>query len=188
VSASETRSQLPDLWWLVPLLGLVTFGVGLFFVIEPHETLKVFTVIIGILLILDGVIALIGAIAGVTESRGVLAFVGVLTLVVGLVLIKHPFQSLIVLALIVGIWLVVWGAVRFVSAFSMIGTKWPTIVGALIDLAFGILILSWPELGLSTFAVIVGIVMMLRGLLLMYAGWALRRMGKDGGPYTPAIA
>lgn len=188
VSTPDTRPQLPDLWWLVPLLGIVTFGVGLFFVIEPHETLKVFTVIVGILLILDGAIAILGAIVGVTESRGTLAFVGVLSLVAGLVLVKHPFQSLVILALIVGIWLVLAGAVRLVSAFSMIGSKAPTIIGSLVDLAAGIVILSWPELGLSTFAVIVGIVMMVRGLLLLFAGWALHRMGSGGGPYTPAPA
>lgn len=184
---TDSRSNLPDLWWLVPLLGIVTFGVGLFFVIEPHETLKVFTVIIGILLLIDGLIAILGAIVGVTESRGMLAIVGILSLVAGLVLIKHPFQSLVILALVVGVWLVIAGAVRLVSAFYIIGSRAPTIIAAIIDLAAGIVILSWPELGLATFAVIVGIVLMLRGVLLMFAGWAVHRAGSDG-PFTPAVA
>ncbi|HMD56546.1 MAG TPA: DUF308 domain-containing protein [Solirubrobacteraceae bacterium] len=171
----DNRPDTLDLWWMVPLLGIVTFGVGLFFVISPHETLKVFTVILGILLLIDGVVLIIGAIAGATQSRGTLAIVGILSVIAGLVLVKHPFNSLIVLALIVGIWLVIAGIVRFVSVFSMVGTRWPTVLGALIDLAAGIVILSWPQLGLTTFAVIVGIVMMLRGLLLIYAGWVLHK-------------
>jgi uncharacterized membrane protein HdeD (DUF308 family) len=190
---ASTRETWPDpisLWWLAVLLGVVTFGVGLFFVIEPHETLKVFTVILGILLLIDGAIAIIGAIMGATDSRAVLAIVGVVSLVAGLVLVKHPFNSLIVVALIIGIWLVIVGAIRFVSAFSMIGSKAPTIVVSLIELAVGILILSWPELGLSTFAVIVGIMLMVRGVLLIGVGWVLHGAGRgtSEGPITPAVA
>jgi uncharacterized membrane protein HdeD (DUF308 family) len=187
------RDNFPDsvgLWWLAVLLGVVTFGVGLFFVISPHETLKVFTVILGILLLIDGVIAILGAITGATESRGVLAIVGVVSFIAGLVLVKHPFNSLIVLALIIGIWLVIVGVIRFVSAFSMIGSKGPTIVVSLIELAAGILILSWPELGLSTFAVIVGIMMMVRGVLLVGVGWVLHSAGRGAseGDVTAAVA
>jgi uncharacterized membrane protein HdeD (DUF308 family) len=188
-SARNSGSELLNLWWLGMLVGAATFGVGLFLVISPHETLTVLTVIAGILLLVDGTFAIIGAIVGATENRGFLAMVGVLSVIAGLVLVKKPFHALVALTLIVGIWFVVAGTVRFVLAFSMQGSKAATICAAVIELIAGIVILSWPELGLATFAVIVGIVMMLRGLLLIYAGWLLHRLGSEAqDPPSPAVA
>jgi uncharacterized membrane protein HdeD (DUF308 family) len=188
MSTAEGTPDASVLWWISALVGLGTFGVGLFLVISPHETLKVLAVILGVLLLVDGAFAVLGAIVGASENRGLLAIVGVLSVIAGLVLVKKPFHTLVVLALIVGVWFVVAGVVRLVAAFSMIGSKAPTIFAALVDLVAGVVILSWPELGLGTFAVIVGIVMLLRGILLMYAGWLLRKLDESEDPLSPALA
>jgi uncharacterized membrane protein HdeD (DUF308 family) len=190
MSTPDNASELRILPWLGAIVGLATFGVGLFLIISPHETLKVLTVIAGILLLVDGAFAILGAILGGSENRGFLAIVGVLSLIAGLVLVKKPFDTLVVLTLIVGIWFVVAGVVRLVAAFAMIGSKAASIFTALVELVAGVLILSWPEIGLATFAVIVGIVMVLRGLLLMYAGWLLHKVQDSEGhePLAPAVA
>ena len=67
---------------------------GVFFVVSPHETLSTFTVIAGIFLLFDGVLALLGSIFGKGEGRGLLALIGVLSAIAGLVLIKKPFDTL----------------------------------------------------------------------------------------------
>ena len=41
------------------------------------------------------------------------------------------------------------------------------------------MILAWPDLGLATLAVIIGIVLILRGTLFMLAGWQLRVLDRD---------
>ncbi len=189
----STRESSPDpvsLWWVILLFGVATFAVGLFFVISPHETLKVFTVVAGIFLLVDGVLAVIGAIVGVSDSRGLLAMLGVLSAIAGLVLIKKPFNTLVVFTLIVGVWFVVAGGVRLISAFALEGGRAAYILGGIVDLIAGIVILSWPELGLATFAVIVGIVLMLRGILFVYAGWLLHSLhdGGSGEPRATALA
>ena len=69
------------------------------------------------------------------------------------------------------------------------GGRVGTLLVALIDVIAGIVILSWPDLGLSTLGVIIGIVLVLRGLLIAYAGWllvALERADRDPG--GPALA
>ena len=51
------------------LFGVVTLGVGVFFVVSPHETLSTFTVIAGIFLLVDGVLAIFASIfAGATAA------------------------------------------------------------------------------------------------------------------------
>ena len=87
MSNSERASDATVLSWFLIVVGVVTLGVGVFFVASPHETLKVFTVIGGILLLIDGLLAIIAALVGVSESRGLLAMVGVLSVIAGVVLI-----------------------------------------------------------------------------------------------------
>jgi len=189
VSSSESASDARVLSWFLIVVGLLTLAVGVFFVASPHETLKVFTVIGGILLLVDGLLAIIGALVGESESRGLLAMVGVLSVIAGVVLIKKPFQTLLVLVVILGIWLVVVGIARFVSAFSRREGRGINIFVAIVDVIAGIVILSWPKPSLATLAVIFGIVLIVRGALFAYAGWAVRKLSRDAGSgsVTPAI-
>jgi uncharacterized membrane protein HdeD (DUF308 family) len=167
------------LWWLFVLVGVVMLGVGIFFVVSPHETLKTFTVIAGILLLVDGVLAVIRSIFAELENRGLLALTGVISAVAGLVLIKHPFGSLVVLAIILGVWFVVVGGVRFVAALASREGRGPSIAIALLDIIVGIVILVWPEIGLATLAIIVGIGLIIHGALLTWAGFQLRALPSE---------
>jgi len=177
---AEEQRELTSLWWLILLVGLVAIGVGIFFVVSPHETLTTFAVIAGIFLLVDGVIAIAASIFGHGEGRGLLAVIGVLSAIAGLVLIKHPFGTLGVFALIFGIWLVVAGVVRFVVAIGSPDGRGANIAIAVIDVIAGIVILAWPDLGLATLAVIIGIVLIIRGIFFVVAGWEVRKLGKAG--------
>jgi uncharacterized membrane protein HdeD (DUF308 family) len=180
-------------WYSLLIFGLLTFAVGVFFIADPHETLKVFTVIFGIFLLVDGVLAMLGAVFGHSDARGVLAVVGVLSVLAGLVLIEKPFAALHIFVIIIGIWFVVAAVARFVYAFTLPGARGGQILLAVLDAAAGILILAWPDIGLSTLGVIIGIVLVLRGVLFTFAGWAALQLerspaGPAGGPGTPLPA
>jgi len=189
MNSSERAPDPTVLSWFLIGVGVLTLAVGVFFVASPDETLKVFTVLGGILLLVDGLLAIIGALVGVSESRGLLAMVGVLSLIAGLVLIKKPFQTLLVLVVILGVWLVVAGIATFVSAFSRREGRGANILVAIVDVIAGIVILSWPKPSLATLAVIFGIVLIIRGALFVYAGWLARKLSRDAGSgsATPAF-
>jgi uncharacterized membrane protein HdeD (DUF308 family) len=183
-NAADNLRPIASLWWLPALFGVVTFGVGVFFVVSPHETLSTFTVIAGIFLLFDGVLAIFGSIFGKGDGRGLLALIGVLSAIAGLVLIKKPFDTLVVFTLIVGVWFVAAGIVRFVVALASPEARGGNIVTAILDLIAGVVILSWPDLGLATLAVIIGISLILRGLFFIFSGWQLRKL--DALPASPA--
>ena len=189
-NVGDELRPITSLWWLPALFGVVTCGVGVFFVVSPHETLSTFTVIAGIFLLVDGVLALFGSIFGEGEGRGLLALIGVLSAIAGLVLIKKPFDTLVVFTLIIGVWFVVAGIVRFVAALGSRDGRGGNIVTAILDVIAGIVILSWPDLGLSTLAVIIGIVLIARGALFIVAGWQLHKQSGElhDGPIAPAPA
>ena len=189
-NAPDNLRPIESLWWLPVLFGVITFGLGVFFVVSPHETLSTFTVIAGIFLLVDGVLAIFGSIFAKGDGRGLLALIGVLSAIAGLVLIKKPFDTLVAFTLIIGVWFVVAGIVRFVVALGTPEGRGGNIVTAIFDLIAGIVILSWPDLGLSTVAVIIGIVLILRGALFIVAGWQLHKLSGDlhGGPIAHAPA
>ena len=177
--ADEELQGLSSLWWMVMLFGVAVLGVGVFFVASPHETLGTFTVIAGILLLVDGVVAIVASIFRRGEGRGMLALIGVLSAVAGLVLIKKPFDTLLVFVLIFGVWLIVAGVVRFVAAFGEPDGRAGNIAIAIFDFVAGIVILSVPGPSLATLAVIIGIVLIVRGALLIGVGWELHGLGRE---------
>ncbi len=75
---------------------------------------------IGIAFIFRGVATSVSAISDPDlPGRGWQIFIGVISLLAGIVMIGSPFESLAILTLIVGIWLVVIGAFEIVSSFGI---------------------------------------------------------------------
>ena len=175
----EQQSALARLWWLAMLFGAAVFCVGIFFVVSPHETLTTFTMIAGIFLLVDGVLAIGTSIFARGEGRGILALIGALSAIAGLVLIKKPFGTLVVFVLVLGVWFIVAGVVRLVAAFGEPEGRATNIAVAILDIVAGIVILSWPGIGLTTLAVIIGIALVVRGALFFMAGWEMRRLGHE---------
>ncbi len=135
--------------------------------------------IIGIFLLVDGVIEIIASIFGKGEGRGLVAVLGVLSIIAGLILVKHPFHALAALVIIVGIWFVVSGVVRFIAAFGDSEGRGTNIAVGILDVVAGAVVLIWPDLSLKTLAVIAGIIFIFRGVAFIYGGWELRKLPKD---------
>ncbi len=188
MTAPQGLRPVTRLWWLLMLFGVVTLGVGVFFVVSPHETLTTFARIAGIFLLVDGLLAIFSSVFGQGESRCLQALIGVLSAIAGLVLIKKPFDALVVFTLIIGVWFVVAGIVRFVTALALPEGRGGNVFIAIFDLVAGTVILAWPDLGLSTLAVIIGIVLILRGMLFMYASWQLHVLDRSAGSGPDALA
>jgi uncharacterized membrane protein HdeD (DUF308 family) len=75
---------------------------------------------IGIGFIFRGVTAVALAVGehGV-PGRGWAIFFGVISVIAGVVVLAYPFDSIVTLALVVGVWLVILGVVEMISGFGM---------------------------------------------------------------------
>ena len=161
-------------WWIPVVAGVVTVGVGTVVLIKPSESIKVLAVISGIYLLLDSAIAFVAAIGRETEGRELAAVHGVFSLLVGLVLIRHPIKGVTAIALMIGLWLVVVGAIRLVAAFRAEHDRGWRIIVALVQLIAGIVIVSDPNIGFNTLALITGISLIVQGCTMIVLGWAGR--------------
>jgi uncharacterized membrane protein HdeD (DUF308 family) len=85
-----------------------------------YNSILLLAIWIGVGFIFRGVATSISAVSDPTlPGRGWEIFLGVISLLAGIVMLASPFASLAVLALVVGIWLVVIGVFEIVSAFGI---------------------------------------------------------------------
>jgi uncharacterized membrane protein HdeD (DUF308 family) len=111
-------------------LGVVTAATGVVVLVWPEATLQVIAVVFGIFAVADGVLRLVSALVADDRSGGwrmLLVLQGVLSVLVGIVFLRHPFQTLAVLTLLLGMFWVVGGLLQVVHGLgSPASSSWHT--------------------------------------------------------------
>jgi uncharacterized membrane protein HdeD (DUF308 family) len=170
----EGALDVAKLWWLFLVLGVISVIAGVIFVAEPSNSINVLAVVFGIFALIDGIIELVLSFGHHTENRALAAILGVLGIVIGIILIRHPSHAAAAVGLLIGIWLVAAGVVRFVRAFVASAHPVLQIAIALLEIVVGIAIVSEPHIGYATLAIIVGIWLIINGVIALVMGFAVR--------------
>jgi uncharacterized membrane protein HdeD (DUF308 family) len=176
VEANLTAGEVKQLtwgWWLTILLGVMSIVAGAIVLAKPSDSLPTLAVVSGIFVLLDGIIELVAALIGRTENRGLMAVLGVVSTIVGILLIRHPIQGVTAIALLLASWLIAAGIVRLVLAFERDEHRGRGIVVAVALGAAGIAIVASPNIGYATLALIAGLGFIVYGATLLALGWAM---------------
>lgn len=174
--ASLAREELEALtwgWWLSLLIGALAVVAGIIVLLKPSNSLTTLAVVSGILILVDGIVELVAAVIGGSENRGLMAVIGALSVIAGVLLIRHPLGGVKAVALVLGIWLIAAGVVRFVAALVVPGGRAWRICVALVLAIFGIIIVSSPHIGYATLALITGVCFIGYGLAMLAVGWTM---------------
>lgn len=105
---------------LLALLGVLSVIIGLWAVRHVLLTLLALVVFLGIYWVINGAIEVFTALShrGLPE-RGWTAFMGLLSAIAGIIVLAYPGLSLLSLAVILGVWLLVFGVMEMVLAFRI---------------------------------------------------------------------
>jgi uncharacterized membrane protein HdeD (DUF308 family) len=161
-------------WWLFAFVGLLSVVAGVIVLFKPSNSLATLAVIVGIFLLADGIIEIIASFLRYTPNRGLVALLGVVTAIIGVLLIRHPIAGVTAVALLIGIWLIAIGVIRLATAADEVGSVgWRVFVG-IIELIAGIVIVAVPNIGYATLAILVGIGFILNGIGLLTFGFGVR--------------
>jgi uncharacterized membrane protein HdeD (DUF308 family) len=163
-------------WWLFVLVGVLGVIAGIIVLVVPNDSLATLAVVSGIFLLVDGIFELVAALGRNVEHRGLLVIVAVLSVIAGVILVRHPFAAVVAFALLVGIWLIAIGITRLVEAFTGPDRGVWSVIVALLEVLAGIVIVAVPGIGLATLAVFIGLAFIIRGIAMIAAGWGLRRL------------
>jgi uncharacterized membrane protein HdeD (DUF308 family) len=171
-------------WWLLVVIGLVGIAAGVVVLLKPEDSLSFLAVVAGIFILASGIFDVAISFSRRTPNRGLAAIVGVLSAVIGVLLIRHPIGGVLFVALLIGIWLIAVGVVRFVEAFDSDRRAW-NIVVALLEIVAGIVIVATPPIGFATLALLTGIAFILNGVAIFALGWMMHtvRHEAEGAAY-----
>jgi uncharacterized membrane protein HdeD (DUF308 family) len=171
--------DVASLWWVLVLVGVLSVVAGVIIFVKPGDSLATLAVIAGIFLLLDGIFELAISFMSSTQNRGMVALFGAVTAVIGVLLIRHPVGGVTAVALLIGLWLIVIGVIRFATAFDEYAHRgWHMFAGVL-ELIAGIVIVANPDIGYATLAILVGIGFILNGIGVLALGWALRAVKRE---------
>jgi uncharacterized membrane protein HdeD (DUF308 family) len=94
--------------------------VGLYAVRHTLVTVATLALLLGIFWIVNGAIEVFTALAHrAMRDRGWTIFMGALSVVAGVVVLVYPGISLITLAVVLGVWLLLYGVMEIVLAFRL---------------------------------------------------------------------
>jgi uncharacterized membrane protein HdeD (DUF308 family) len=172
----EPRDELPAIWWWAPLLGVVSLIAGVVMLVRPDESLETLAVVAGVLVLLDSAYELATSLRRSTEARGFSALIGVLGIVAGILLVRHPVETVTAIGLILGIWLTGAGSLHLAGAITQRDSRWEALLGG-VQMVAGVVILSSPGIGLATLGLLAGIAFLLNGVVLIGMGTVVRRSG-----------
>jgi uncharacterized membrane protein HdeD (DUF308 family) len=174
-------------WWFLVLTGVVSVIAGIVVLVQPDISLATLAVVTGIFLLMTGVFAVMTALASPPGLRGAIVLGGIVSMIAGMMLVRHPIEGVVAVALVLGIWLVAFGVLRFMAALDSSERRgWNFFVAAVETIA-GIVIVGAPGIGVGTLAVVVSIVFVLRGIGMIAEGWALRSRHARTSPRAGAV-
>ena len=160
------------------VLGGVALVFGVLTLVWPMSTVVALVELWGVYALVDGVVmvALGARLRG--PGRWLLVAAGVLSVLVGLVAVVHPFSGAAALTWVLGLWLAVRGVVQLVEAVGhrVAGPRWMTVVAGAAFLLAGVLVMANSGAAVLTISVWLGILAILWGALLVTAGFALRKV------------
>ena len=163
-------------WWLILLTGLLSVVVGIVILAKPGDSLETMAVIVGVFVLIDGILELATSLMHSTQNRGMVALLGVLSAIVGVLLIRHPVGGVTFVTLLIGIWLIAVGVIRFAAAFDVDEHRGWSMIAGVIALIAGIAIISDPDIGFATLALLVGLAFIVNGAGISAVGWSMRAL------------
>lgn len=157
-------------WGLVLAYGLITLVLGVVLLVWPDASLAVLAVLLAIQLVVAGLVRIVRALSTDREDVGVRALVGLaggLALIVGLLILRDPLQSVLVLGMVLGAFWLIAGVVDILGALVGVEQEargWGLLSGVLSILFGGFLIVD-TDLSVKVLVVLVGVWLVVAGVL-----------------------
>jgi hypothetical protein len=164
------------LWWQDLLTGMVSIAIGVAVLVYPDPSLRLLGVFVGVdLLIAAGLLIVRGAsrLAPDGSGQGEL-LLGILALIAGVLVIRNPGQTVVLMAVALAIYMIVAGSLALGRGIVRSDGRGATLAKGVLLIAGGTAIIAWPDLSRQTFATLAGLALLLIGATDAGEAWVLR--------------
>ncbi len=174
-----TEEAAGRLWPLFVTAGVLSAAIGILVLAYPDPSIKLLGVFLGIDLLASGVLLIVRGFAGRRDgdTSGAI-LLGTVAVIAGVIVIRNPGESLALLAIAFGIFLIVAGALALGEGIVRRTGRGRNLAKGGVLLAAGIVIVAWPDISLRTLAVLAGISLILQGVGEIAEGMLVRSLSR----------
>jgi uncharacterized membrane protein HdeD (DUF308 family) len=168
-------------WWTLVIRGLLSIAFGILAIARPGPAVMALVLVFGIYAIAEGIAALSMVLSPVAEGSWLIGFSGVLSIAAGIIALVWPGITAVALFYLIAIWAIAIGVLELVAAVRYsdeIEGEWTFVLSGLLWIAFGVVVVGWPRIGVVAVLALIATAAILRGLLEIVAGVRLRRFGR----------
>jgi uncharacterized membrane protein HdeD (DUF308 family) len=174
--AAVTAEQ-SEVWWVFLLEGIAAIIFGVLLITSPAATLVAFVIFLGFYWLFVGVLELVRVFVDRSVPWYWSLLIGVVGVIAGLIVLRHPLFAAIVLPTAIVVWLGVLGLV--IGVFAIIGGFTGGGIGSfifgVINFIIGLILLGSPMMAALAVPLVFGILLLIEGVALLY--WAFKVKG-----------
>ena len=172
--------QASTLWWVFLASGVVSALIGILVLAYPSPSLKLLGVFIGIDLLAVGVLMIVRGVGRDSEAASgpAMLLLGTLALIAGLLVIRNPGATVVLLALAFAMYLIVAGALALGHALVRRGHRGVSLARGVLLIAAGTVIVAWPDISLKTLALLTGIALIIQAAVEIGEAIVVRSLAK----------
>jgi uncharacterized membrane protein HdeD (DUF308 family) len=152
------------------IIGII---IGVVALVWPEPTLLVVAVLFGVTLIFTGVYRLTVAFSAKflpTSMRAFFGIMGVIILIAGIICLFKPGESLVLLAIVIGVGWIIQGVQEIAAGFAGVhyAHKWLVIASGGFSVLAGIVVLFLPGLAIATFLIVGAILLVVVSVITLF--------------------
>lgn len=171
--AAVTAKQ-SEVWWVFLLEGIAAIIFGILLITSPAATVVAFVIFLGFYWLFVGVLELVRVFVDRSVPWYWSLLIGVVGIIAGLIVLRHPLFAAIVLPTAIVVWLGVLGLV--IGVFAIIGGFTGGGIGSfifgVINFIIGLILLGSPMVAALAVPLVFGILLLIEGAALLF--WAFR--------------
>jgi uncharacterized membrane protein HdeD (DUF308 family) len=157
-------------WWSLFLRGVLAVLFGILAIALPESMLRVLVTIFGVIVLVVGLVAVVGAIMNRRTSTRwpIMLIPGLAGVVIGIISIVWPAVTIVVLAYLIAIWALVHGIGEIYNAIKLredVRGEWMPMVTGVISTVFGIVLLVRPLAAGAVLTWLIGLFVLIMGVL-----------------------
>jgi uncharacterized membrane protein HdeD (DUF308 family) len=173
MTASKSQS---DIWWVFLLEGIASILFGFLLITRPAETLVALVIFLGLYWLFVGVLELVRVFVDDSVPWYWSLIIGVLGILAGIIVLKHPIFSAIVLPTAIVLWLgvlgVVIGIIGIIGSFT--GGGIGSFIFGVVNLIIGVILLGAPIPAAVAVPIVFGALLLIQGVILIVYAFNIR--------------
>ena len=157
-------------WWITLIEGIVATIVGLFLLTNTEGTIEVLVQVLGLFWLVGGILAIVSIFVADTGVHSAWSLIGgIIGIIAGIIVLRHPMWSSVIVTatvvIVLGVVGLVKGGIDLFKAFKGGGLN--SAAMGIISILFGIFLLAQPLFSLRVFLLMFGVIGFFGGIVMI---------------------